>query len=111
MISILKMKAFGDFEVPYEIDVAAGDHDRVHKISEVLNNYCKTLPGCAQDVKLAMYLDNRDYADKLAHQFIGRGIFSTQQAIDFVEGLKHLCEGHYVYVYEDVFTVNNVVQV
>ena len=110
-ISILKMRAWADFDMPYEIDIAAGDFDRVYKFSRVLNTFCRQLPGCAQDVKLSKYLEDKEYAEQLMHQFIGFELLSTKQAITFVEKLKSLCKGHNVYVYENAFIVNDVVQI
>lgn len=110
-MTILKMQAYGDFDVPYEIDVAVGNEHRVHEMCKRLNDFCKLLPGCEQDVKLSKYLEDREYADKLAHTLVGSGMFSTRQAIEFVTRLRNLCQNSSVYVYEDTFTVNDTIQI
>ncbi len=111
MIAILKMKAWGDFDEPYDINVAAGDAQSVSEICTTLNNYCSMLPGCGQDIRLSKYLEDDDYAERLVNMLTVFSRFSENQAIDFVAELNRLCNGINVCVYKDTFSVDNIIQI
>ena len=110
MIAILKMKVFADFDEQYDVNVAAGNRDKIVGVCRVLNNFCEFLPGCEQDVELSKYLEDKEYAERLSGMLNVLCCFSTRKAIEFVELLKRLCEGPRVYVYKDTFTVEEIVQ-
>lgn len=111
MISILQIRAYGDFNEPYEINIAAGDSEKIYSVCRVLNTFCRNLPGCDQDVKLSTYLEDHEYIDQLTDRLVERNLFSKQQAVLFVEKLNGLCKGNSVYVYENAFRVDDVVQI
>ena len=111
MIAILKMKAYGDFDEPYDINIAAGNRDKVLGVCGILISFCELLPGCSQDVKLAKYLNDEEYVDRLMGMLIMLSCFSTQQAKMFIEKLRSLCDGPSVYVYKDTFSVDEIEQI
>lgn len=110
-MTILMMKAFGDFDARYDINIAVGDNARVSAICEVLNGYCKELPGCEQDVRLSAYLANIQCVNELVGRLTTNALFSEYQAKKFVEKLATICVNHWVYVYSNTFTVEEVPQI
>ena len=110
-MTILKVKAFADFDAPYEINIGVGDNGRVRNICEILNNFCKQLPSLDQDIKLSIYLDEIEYSNILIHRLIDSGHFTTRRAMNFVEELKEVCEHNWVYVNDNIFTVEDVEQI
>ena len=106
-MTILKMKAYGDWE-PYDINIGAGDNERIHVICDVLNDFCSKLPGCEQDVKISIYLDELEYSNVLINRLVHSKQFDPDQAQAFVDKLTAECRGPSVYVYPDTFSYEDV---
>lgn len=109
-MKILKMKAFGDFDSPYDINICAGEGNRIEKIKEILNNFCKSLPGCEQDVSLSIYLADDHYFATLTAQLVNAGCFSDEKAKDFVTMVYNQCISS-VYVYKDTFEAELITEI
>lgn len=109
-MKILKMNAFGDFDSPYDINVCVGEKDRIEKIQNVLNEFCKSLPGCEQDVSLSKYLSDKQYFKDLVQRLVDADCFIESRAKDFAMLVYKKCESG-VYVYKDTFSVEFVVEV
>ena len=107
-MTILKMKAWGDFDVPYEVNVGAGDNGRIRWICRILNEFCEQLPGCDKDIKLSVYLSELEYSNILVNRLVDAGQFTAEQAKGFVEKLENICADHWSYVYADMFTYEDV---
>ena len=104
------MNAFGDFDSPYDINICVGEKDRIEKIQNVLNEFCKSLPCCEQDVSLSKYLSDKQYFKDLVQRLVDADCFIASRAKDFVMLVHKKCESG-VYVYKDTFSVEFVVEV
>ena len=103
---IMRVKAFADFDIPYEIDLAVLEKKEVaDEICKVLNGFCERLEGCHQDVKLMKYLAHKDWVDKLAKELRENTKIDKYQVNLFIENLISVCEENYVYIYPDIFSV------
>ena len=107
-MKILEMKCFGDFDSVYNINLGVGEESRIQQIEKVLNDFCKTLPGCDNDVKLIEYLNDKNYNNVLIKNLVEADCFSSQQALDFVKSITEKCKIHWVYVYSDTFIVEDI---
>ena len=110
-MAILKMKACSIVGLPYDIDVATGNSERVSRVCLTLNDFCKTLSDSQKCVKLFECLEDEKNYDELVHRLSALSCFSERQALSFVENLKMLSEGNYVYVHEDTFVTSDAVQI
>lgn len=72
-MTILMMKAFGDFAEPYDINIAVGEEQKIQGICRVLNKFCKELLGSERDVKLSYYLNKDDVANELMCKLVEKG--------------------------------------
>ena len=109
-MTVLQVKAFGDFDYPYTVDVCCGEKERIDQITKMLNDFCKSLPECEQDVRLSNYLNNSKVERELRQWLILHN-FSFQQAADFLDKLTEVCENETVYIYKDTFSSNEIMQI
>lgn len=110
-MTILTMKAFGDFDAEYDINLCIGDNEKIGIIRNALNSFCKTLPGCGQDIALAKYLNDYRYTEELTELLFRTNQFTLPQAKDFVKFLHQNCGSSSVFVYEDTFGLENITQI
>ena len=107
-MKILEMKCYGDFDSVYTVNLGVGEDSRIQQIEKVLNDFCATLPGCDNDVKLIEYLNSKNYTNTLLNSLVEVNCFSSQQALDFINSIIEKCKIHWVYVYSDTFIVEDI---
>jgi hypothetical protein len=110
-MKVLKMKAWGDFDTPYHVNVAAGDDDKIQKACNVLSEFCKALPGCDQDVELKKYLEKREDRNRLQYLLTGDNLFSPMQAVVLVNEIQHLCDTNCAYIRGNMFMCEQMIQI
>ena len=109
-MTVLQVKAFGDFDCPYTVSVCCGEKERIDQIAKMLNDFCKSLPECDKDVRLSNYLNNNKVVRELRQWLILHN-FSYQQAEDFLDKLTEVCENEAVYIYKDAFSSDEIMQI
>jgi len=109
-MTILKMEAFGDFDSPYDINLCVGEKERIEKVCDVLNEFCRALPCCEQDVKLRNCLADKNHFNTLIRLLVEADCFSEKRAKDFVMILCKKCEFG-VYVNKNTFSSELIVEI
>ena len=107
-MTILKMEAWEDFDMPYDINICAGDNGRIAAICNILNEFCRQLPGLNQDVKLSVYLGELECANVLVSRLVDSAQLDLNRAQAFVNKLIAKCAGSSVYVYANTFSCEDV---
>ena len=108
-MTVLMMQAFGDFDEPYDVNIAIGDFGKICTVQEILNNFCKQLPGCDKDIRLSVYLDEMEYSNILVNRLFDSGYFEAKHNVEtFVKELTEICKHHSAYVYGNMFTRGKV---
>ncbi len=106
---ILKVRAFGDFDVSYDIDLAVFEEkEKSDESCKVLNEFCRSLDGCNQDIKLSKYLVHSNWVEKLKKALEENTEMCDSQISSLVQILVSLCKENSIYIYPDIFFVNTI---
>lgn len=103
-MTILMVEAWGDFDIPYDINIGIGEKSRIEALRDVLNTFCSQLPGCDQDIKLTVYIDEMEYANVLINRLVDANLFTKEQAESFIQKLIRICGSSSAYVYKNMFS-------
>ena len=105
---ILTVKAFGDFDCPYEsIVCCCADKHMVQNIRHALNRYCANHPKVDMDVKLSTDL-------KAAHSGVYLALcaaVSEDVADKIYAKLEEICNSESVYIYDNIFEVQEILDI
>ena len=102
---IISVKAFADFDIPYDSELAVIENEVVVKeLCSVLNDFCAGLDGCHQDVRLIKYLGDKEWVDKLANELNEKTKIDKSNIGYFIEKLVSVCDSECVYIYPNIFS-------
>lgn len=105
---ILMVKAFGDFDCPYDIPVCCGaDKHIMQRIRHALNNYCANHPKVGLDVKLIE--DFKDFNSGLYASL--HEVVSEEIADKIYAKLEEICSGDSVLIYGDIFEIQEILDI
>lgn len=105
---ILMVKAFGDFDCPYDVPVCCcSDKHVAQRISQALNNYCSKHPKVEMDVKLIE--DFKNFASGLYESLLE--VASEDVADKIYTKLEEICAGDSVLIYGDIFEVQEILNI
>ncbi len=105
---ILMVKAFGDFDCPYDVPVCCCvEKHVVQNIRQALNNYCSKHPKVEMDVKLIE--DFKDFNSGLYAALCE--VVSEDVADKIYAKLEEICSGDSVLIYGDIFEVQEILDI
>ena len=105
---ILMVKAFGDFDCPYDIPVCCcADKHVAQRIRHTLNQYCAKHPKAEMDVKLIEDLKDTNSGLHIAL----RETVSEDIADKIYANLEEICNSESVYIYDNIFEVQEVLDI
>lgn len=110
-MAILKVRAYADFDVAYDINLATMESkEKLTEVCNILNKFCESFPECNQDVRLKKYLCHVNWVENLKYILVHGTKMDRKQVDGFVEKLKNICEQNYVYIYPNIFSVEEVME-
>ena len=108
---ILTVRAFADFDIPYEVYVGAlKDKVRADCLKEKLNEWVNNQPNVNQDIRLSKILED----ESLKYEFCDIFRFALVTAIpqEYIDIFVNIClkaiEDNYVYLNKNIFDVEEI---
>lgn len=108
---ILKVKAFADFDIPYDINLAVfSDSLRANYIRDSLNDWVNKQPKVNQDVRFFNIVADDDIRNDflLAITSALANWFDRNQIASFVTNYFEVIRNNYVYLNNDIFKVEEI---
>lgn len=108
---ILKVKAFADFDIPYDINISVfGDLSTVEYLRDTLNKYISECSVVDQDILFSKLMENKEEADKFCGRvrFAFTGMLDYEALNSFVDTIFSICKNNCVYINTNIFSIEEV---
>lgn len=107
---VLTVRAFGDFDSPYEINVCASTNkELLNHVANTLNSACKNHPECNNDCPFIDILDTGKFKREIMLNLTDK--MSREQATNIIDIVYDICKHNSVYIYPEVFVVDTVLTI
>ena len=108
---ILKVKAFADFDIPYDINIAVFSNSfQANYVRDELNNWIRNQSNINQDIRLIKILENNDIQNEFLLTITSAlaNWYNRNQIASFVTNFFEVIKNNYIYLNTSIFIVEEI---